>query len=120
MPRRVLTLLALLVAAAAWLLVQHYGLGTGEEPRDEPTTATHGAVDSYSGLDWVEVGDLPVEARRSLELIDDGGPFRYDRDGITFGNREGILPDQERGHYREYTVETPGGRPPRCPKDRDG
>ena len=39
-----------------------------------------------------------------------GGPFRYDRDGIVFGNREGLLPLQTRGYYREYTVPTPGAK----------
>ncbi|MDQ3988514.1 MAG: ribonuclease N, partial [Actinomycetota bacterium] len=37
-----------------------------------------------------------------------GGPFPYEQDGTTFGNREGLLPDRERGWYREYTVPTPG------------
>ena len=41
-------------------------------------------------------------------LIDAGGPYRYDRDGVVFENRERILPAQERGYYREYTVPTPG------------
>ncbi len=37
-----------------------------------------------------------------------GGPFPYEEDGGVFGNYEGLLPDRERGYYREYTVETPG------------
>jgi guanyl-specific ribonuclease Sa len=53
---------------------------------------------------------LPAEARETLKLIDAGGPFPYRRDGITFQNREGRLPDQPRGYYREYTVPTPGSR----------
>jgi guanyl-specific ribonuclease Sa len=43
-----------------------------------------------------------------LDQIREGGPFRYDRDGITFQNREGLLPRRDRGYYREYTVPTPG------------
>ena len=27
-----------------------------------------------------------------------------------FGNREGLLPDQRSGYYREYTVPTPGSQ----------
>ena len=27
-----------------------------------------------------------------------------------FGNYEGLLPQQPRGYYHEYTVETPGAR----------
>lgn len=52
--------------------------------------------------------DLPAEARPVIRAIEAGGPFAYDRDGTTFGNREGLLPAQPRGYYREYTVPTPG------------
>ncbi len=44
----------------------------------------------------------------TLRLIEDGGPFPYSKDGSTFQNREGILPQQPKGFYAEYTVETPG------------
>ncbi len=40
--------------------------------------------------------------------IHEGGPFRYEKDGTVFGNRERQLPSQQRGYYREYTVPTPG------------
>ncbi len=54
------------------------------------------------------VADLPPEGRATLALIKRGGPFPYPRDGIVFSNREGLLPVQSRGYYREYTVPTPG------------
>lgn len=54
--------------------------------------------------------DLPPQARETLRLIDQGGPFPYSRDGITFGNYEKRLPLKNRGYYREYTVPTPGLR----------
>lgn len=54
------------------------------------------------------VAALPPEGRATLLLIKRGGPFPYSRDGIVFGNREGLLPAQSRGYYREYTVPTPG------------
>ncbi len=41
-------------------------------------------------------------------LIDSGEPLPYEQDGATFQNREGLLPDEPEGYYREYTVETPG------------
>lgn len=51
--------------------------------------------------------DLPKEAQATLVLIQQGGPFPYkDKDGSTFGNREGVLPKQPRGYYSEYTVKT--------------
>ena len=58
----------------------------------------------------VRVADLPKEARETLVLIRAGGPFPYARDGVVFGNREGLLPKRNRGYYREYTVKTPGAR----------
>ena len=63
----------------------------------------------------VPIGDIPAaalpgEARATLALIKAGGPFPYARDGSVFGNREKMLPPHRRGHYREYTVKTPGAR----------
>ncbi len=58
----------------------------------------------------VKQKELPEEAIETIALIRKGGPFPYQRDGATFGNREKILPARERGWYREYTVRTPGER----------
>jgi ribonuclease T1 len=65
-------------------------------------------IDDTSGLPLVDLADLPPEAAAVVTLIDQGGPFAYDKDGSTFGNYEGLLPDRPGGYYREYTVETPG------------
>lgn len=56
----------------------------------------------------IHLAELPAEARQTLQLIKRGGPFPYARDGISFGNREGLLPSQPRNYYREFTVPTPG------------
>ncbi len=56
----------------------------------------------------IAVTHLPKEARTTLELIADGGPFPYSRDGVVFGNREKLLPLHPHGYYHEYTVPTPG------------
>ena len=61
-------------------------------------------------LPSIFLSDLPSEAKQTLTLIKQGGPFPYPRDGITFGNREGRLPAHRKGYYREYTVKTPGSR----------
>lgn len=58
----------------------------------------------------VPIAALPPEARTTLEHIRTGGPFPYERDGVTFGNREHLLPAKPRGYYREYTVPTPRAR----------
>ncbi|CAG9178644.1 hypothetical protein LMG32289_04101 [Cupriavidus pampae] len=54
----------------------------------------------------IAVQQLPNEAQRTLERIESGGPFPYDKDGSRFGNYERILPQQSRGYYREYTVKS--------------
>ncbi|MBB3180426.1 ribonuclease T1 [Variovorax sp. Sphag1AA] len=58
----------------------------------------------------IALAELPVQGQRTYEAIFKGGPFRYEKDGVVFGNRERLLPQERRGHYREYTVETPGSR----------
>ena len=54
--------------------------------------------------------ELPREARDTIALIRKGGPYPYAKDHAVFGNREAKLPRQKYGHYREYTVKTPGER----------
>lgn len=61
-----------------------------------------------SGAPFAGAATLPPEAWATLELIERGGPFPYRKDGSVFQNREGLLPAAARGHYREYTVPTPG------------
>ncbi len=118
-----LAVLSVLVALALWWW------GSDEDPAEQasggatspastaPTAPTSqstggpgsGEVDPLSGLVWVHPDELPSQARDTLELIEQGGPYPYpDRDGSTFGNFEGLLPDHERGYYQEYTVPTPG------------
>jgi ribonuclease T1 len=86
------TWIGLLVAVVAAVLV--YAQSTGVTPPDD--------------LPRVEASALPQEAQHTLELIDAGGPFPYDQDGVVFHNYEGVLPSRPDGYYHEYTVETPG------------
>jgi len=58
----------------------------------------------------ITVAQLPSQGRATYELIRQGGPFPYGKDGAVFGNRERSLPPEKRGYYREYTVATPGSR----------
>jgi ribonuclease T1 len=58
----------------------------------------------------IYVAELPSQGRQTYELIRQGGPFPYGKDGAVFGNRERSLPAEKRGFYREYTVLTPGSR----------
>ncbi|QLG10477.1 ribonuclease [Deinococcus sp. D7000] len=73
-----------------------------------PSTPATASRDPQSGLRWIDASDLPREGTQVLQDIAGGGPFRYRKDGVTFGNRERILPRQASGYYREYTVPTPG------------
>ena len=58
----------------------------------------------------IATAQLPAQGQDVMKLIYAGGPFKYDKDGVVFGNRERILPAKNRGFYREYTVRTPGER----------
>ncbi len=63
-----------------------------------------------NALPEIAAADLPIEGREVLALIHKGGPFRYERDGVAFRNREGLLPGEAKGYYHEYTVRTPGSK----------
>jgi ribonuclease T1 len=65
---------------------------------------------SPTPLDVIKAENLPSEAQRTLALVKKGGPFPYAKDGVVFGNYEGVLPKQKRGYYHEFTVKTPGAR----------
>lgn len=82
-----------------------------------------GFAGSEGSADWISPAELPQEARQTLALIKNGGPFPYDRDGIVFGNFERRLPIRARGYYREYTVKSPWRRdrgPRRIVAGREG
>ncbi len=87
----------LALAVLTWALNQGGFSGGGRDGDADPTA-----------LPTVSLTELPPEAAATLTMIDSGGPFRYDRDGVVFGNRERLLPGERSGYYHEYTVPTPG------------
>jgi ribonuclease T1 len=87
----------LVVALLTWALNQGGFSGGGRQGDADP-----------ADLPQVSLAHLPPEARATVALVDQGGPFPYDRDGVVFENREGLLPGQRSGYYHEYTVPTPG------------
>jgi ribonuclease T1 len=96
------------VAARAYKAGVAYFLGvafvlapTAGQARSQPFT---------DGQATITVAQLPPQGRETYSLIQQGGPFPYDKDGTVFGNRERLLPAHKRGYYREYTVRTPGAR----------
>jgi ribonuclease T1 len=80
------------------------GLLTGVQAREWFSSAAQPDKES------IAVAELPVQGQRTYGAILNGGPFQHEKDGAVFGNRERLLPQARRGHYREYTVETPGSR----------
>ncbi|KND26678.1 guanyl-specific ribonuclease [Streptomyces acidiscabies] len=84
--------------------------GCSSDHRTNDAQASASSSRPANGLATVKAADLPAEARKTLALIDKGGPYPYSRDGVVFGNFEGRLPKEKRGYYHEYTVKTPGSR----------
>ncbi len=69
-----------------------------------PATSAASSAD-----DIPECAELPDPSEAVVATIAEGGPFDHPQhDGGAFGNYEDLLPQEERGYYREYTVETPG------------
>ncbi|MDK1474290.1 ribonuclease domain-containing protein [Streptomyces sp. 549] len=106
-------LLACLTASVLLLT----GCAPGADPGDRapaasaPTSPGAAATPAWAeGMETVTPDRLPPEARETLRLIDEGGPYPYGKDDSVFGNFERRLPAKQRGHYREYTVRTPGAR----------
>jgi ribonuclease T1 len=73
-------------------------------------TGAFGAVqakESNSASVTVALNQLPPQGIETYQLIHQGGPFPFGKDGVVFGNRERALPTAKRGYYHEYTVKTP-------------
>lgn len=101
----VLVLVAAVAVHTAWRGDRPATDGVDDVPHPAATAGQAAPAGTDEAPSW-----LPPEAFDTLALIEAGGPFPYDRDGTVFQNREGRLPSQPRGHYREYTVPTPGSR----------
>lgn len=93
-------LAAALAAAALWTSRPSPDAAPVAHPQPAASEPTRAASD------WPAF--LPPEARPVLQRIASGAAHPYRQDGSTFQNREGHLPAQPRGYYREFTVETPG------------
>ncbi|SOC57410.1 ribonuclease domain-containing protein [Ornithinimicrobium cerasi] len=133
----VVCVLVVLWLAASNLGLQDGTTGPGAAPTTTPTAATptasatgttpaepggtaypledgDGGPAGTDTRDWDDVDAcrddvLPPELEEVADDVEAGGPFEFPgKDGSTFGNYEGYLPDESRGYYREFTVETPG------------
>lgn len=81
-------------------------------PAPPPSPGPAPRVEAHDRLDVSGIGDADERATlvEIVRAIDRGGPFAYRKDGTIFQNREKRLPVHPRGHWREYTVPTPGER----------
>ncbi|WP_145789821.1 ribonuclease domain-containing protein [Kitasatospora atroaurantiaca] len=104
-------LVCAIAAAAAYAL-----LGNGK-PASTPVKPSATARATAAAGAWLPADPamadvcrsrLPSQARDTLTLIAEGGPYPYRSDGVVFENRESRLPRHPKGYYHEYTVVTPG------------
>lgn len=102
MPSQLSTKIVSFLAGLVVLAVLALGGGAAHAQRAAPEAAP--------GISWVDIAEIPPEARDTLALIKAGGPFPYEKDGTRFGNREKVLPQRPADYYTEYTVKTPGER----------
>ena len=99
--RQLKPLILLIALAAAAIFWSGHGSSIGGRTATFPASQSTGAD---TGLPRF----LPSEARATLDRIASGGPFTHRQDGVVFGNYENLLPQEPRGYYHEYTVDTPG------------
>lgn len=91
---------------------------------------SQGYADNVKAIQKAEVGVWAIEPGRDLSpqfsdpnrvqtilaiiyKVYYSQPLPYPKDGTVFQNREGLLPPQQLGYYREYTVMPPHGSPSR-------
>ena len=103
-------LLMIAVLAIAGLVIYedpgHWLGDTAQDSNPQTTEQTTAQADSQQAGSRHLEGQAQIDA--TMRLIDKGGPFPHSQDGTVFQNREGRLPEEPRGYYHEYTVETPG------------
>jgi ribonuclease T1 len=96
------------ISSLGWLLAVLVALAIGQRWLPADLVASHGHAQTAAA----DLARFPAEERQAIDdvvaLLRAGGPFPYRKDGSEFSNREGHLPQQGPGYYREYTVATPG------------
>ncbi|QRP61497.1 ribonuclease domain-containing protein [Corynebacterium minutissimum] len=108
---------ALIGGAVLVLVAGYFGIDLGSsnggqteqasEKGDKGDVAKHGSEED--DLPTCAMDSLPEQAEETAQDILAGGPYDYpDNDNVRFGNYEGVLPQQDKNYYREYTVDTPG------------
>ena len=96
------------MSAAALPIERPAALHSTESRRAEATrwiAGLHDELTSFFGR--LDAGGTFIEDRWERPG-GGGGVARVMTDGVTFENREDLLPPRQRGYYHEYTVPTPG------------
>ena len=101
---RAKSLVGVVIAVAALVGV---GVPALEDDPQAPATTSTAAATAAESTPPAS-SEEGVAIAEVLAAIESGEPLPYAEDGQTFQNREGLLPSQPIGYYREYTVETPG------------
>lgn len=117
--KKLISKILLTLAGASLLILPNLSVAIAAQNSTAPRIDRY-IQDSPNGLDGyslrlalqqtptINFNQLPSEAQSVIDKINKGGSFPYKKDGSVFGNVEGRLPQQERGWYHEYTVQTPG------------
>ena len=112
MQKNIVSGLVFVVVIAAYMFFGEGDLGsvlTGSASDALPSAAELVMEDvQIYDLDGRVAYEGDVDLRPELERIEAGVSDPHENDGATFGNREGLLPEQSRGYYREFVVRTPG------------
>lgn len=106
--QRLVVVLVALVAAFTMGFATSGCTPTNSTGSSTPVAASE-KTDPASGLAWINESALNAQAKQTLQLIRQGGPYPYPRnDNVTYYNNNHVLPKKSSGYYREYTVKTPG------------
>jgi ribonuclease T1 len=97
---------ALLAVVVAGLAAGGIAVSGGEDESTQATTPPAATAEDVSNSPLPSAEEQ--EIGRVLAAIESGDPLPHEEDGGVFQNREGLLPEQPLGYYREYTVATPG------------
>ena len=98
------------VAEVGWYAINVLSGGEGAFARTVAGSAAHSAAraGARATTDVVATRNGLASVRGTLDRIRAGEKFPHRNDGSVFQNREGLLPKQPQGYYREYVHPTPG------------
>lgn len=101
-----------LILVVALLALAAFGYIELSAPSPAPAVETGGLRHVLENVAIEDYGEViyrgPVDLSATIARIRAGERDPHRNDGSVFGNREGLLPRQPRGYYREYVHRTAG------------